>query len=188
MTVLDAVKQSETSYIMSKGSIKLAQKLLSSSETILWALVSNVYSDPVRGELSTVGYVKGMLYGVIVVTDQRILFVNSVLGRATTKEIRLSDIRSIDAKTGSVFACLRIIGSSSMIVTTNSTSHIIKLKNAINEALSRRDSGTAACQHSSDDSLQASDIQQLQTLKQLYDSGIITAEEFTAKKAQILNL
>lgn len=32
------------------------------------------------------------------------------------------------------------------------------------------------------------DVEQLQSLKQLYDAGVITAEEFAAKKAQILNL
>ena len=187
MTVLEAIKLSKTSPAMSKGSIKAAQKMISPSEEIIWAMTSNVYTDPVIGELSTQVYTKGMLAGVIVVTDQRILFVNNVLGRGTSKEVRLSDIRSIDSKSGNILECLRIIGTTNMIVTTNSSQNIQELRNAINEAIAGKNTQMPA-QTTDDKALEASDIQQLQALKQLYDTGVITAEEFAAKKAQILNL
>jgi hypothetical protein len=187
MTVSEAVDRSKTSPAMSKGSIKAAQKMISPSEEIIWAMTSNVYTDPVTGELSIQAYTKGMLAGVIVVTDQRILFVNNVLGRGTSKEVRLSDIRSIDSRSGNILECLRIVGTTNMIVTTNSSQNIQELRNAINEAIARKNTQMPA-QTADDNALEASDIQQLQALKQLYDTGVITAEEFAAKKAQILNL
>lgn len=188
MTVLEAVERSKTSNFTAKGSIKAAQKMISSSEEIIWAMISNVYTSPIHGELSTQAYSSDMLCGVIVITNQRILFVNSVLGRGTTKEIRLSSIRSIDSKVGDICECLRIVGPSNMIVTTSGRNNISALRNAINEALTKMENGNRSNPRSSNDTFDVSDIQQLQALKQLYDSGVITAEEFAAKKAQILNL
>ena len=182
MTIFEAVTHSKTSPLMAKSSIRAAQKMLVSSETLLWAMISNVYRSPVHGTLNTQGFSKDMLAGVIAVTDQRILFVNSILGRCITKEIRLSDIRAMDLKSGEVYACLRIAGTSDMIVTTNSRQHVQAFKAAIDKALA--DQSTAAPATPA----QPLDTAQLQALKQLYDSGVSTAEEFAAKKAQILGL
>lgn len=183
MTVLEAVQNSKTSYAMCKGSIKAAQKMLLPTEEIVWAMTANVYPKPVHGELCTNGFASGMLAGVIVVTDQRILFVNNVLGRGITKDIRISDIRSMDSKAGELFECLRIVGISDMIVTTCIKQEISSLRNAIHAAIAKNEPKPAAPSVDS-----SSDIEQLQAYKKLYDEGVLTAEEFAAKKAQILGL
>ena len=190
MTVLDAVKQSGTYLFTHKGSVRAAQEMIAPTEELLWAQTSNVNTGSVHGELSTSYKVtdSDILPGVVVVTTRRVFFAYSMLGNSNYKEIRISDIRSLDSKSTLATEVLRIVGTTSMLVIFQKRKVIAKLKDAINEAISRRDSDAAAFQHSSDDLLQASDIQQLQALKQLYDSGIITAEEFAAKKAQILNL
>ena len=184
MTVLEAVQHSKTFSLMSKGSIKAAQKMLLPTEEILWAMISNVYTSAVRGALSTDGFNSNMLSGVIVVTDQRILFVNNVLGRGTSKEARISDIRSMDSKVGDLFECLRIVGLSNMIVTTSSHKNISNLRNAINTAIAKSESKNTAAPTANTNL----DIEQLQALKQLYDTGVINDEEFSAKKAKILGL
>ena len=192
MTVLEAVQKSKSIAFMYKGSIKAAQKMLSPSEEIIGAITGNVASEPIYDELSTdFGFsADSELPGVIVVTDQRILFVHRVMGQGSTKEIPLSSIRSVDTKTSIQLDAIRIVGISDMIVTKGNRKPITNLRNAINEALSRRSTPkpVTPSQASDDDALQASDIEQLQALKQLYDTGVITAEEFAAKKAQILNL
>lgn len=192
MTVLEAVQNSKSIAFMYKGAIKAAQKMLSPSEDILWAVTGNVASKPVYGELDTdFSYsADSELPGVIVVTDQRILFVHHVMGQGTSKEIPLSAIRSIDTKKSIQLDAIRIVGISDMIVMKGNRKPITNLRNAINEALSRRitPKPTAPAQASDEDALLSSDIEQLQALKQLYDTGVITAEEFAAKKAQILNL
>lgn len=194
MTVLDAVKRSGTTTFLYKSAIKSAQDIISSGENVIWAQTANIYKNPILGELSTeIELVNSdLLPGVIVVTDRRILFVYSMLGSSTTKEIRISDIRTLDAKANFTREVLRIVGTSNMIVTFAKRQVMAGLKNAINEAIARkniqRTPTSASAQTTDNDALEASDIQQLQALKQLYDTGVITAEEFAAKKAQILNL
>lgn len=192
MTVLEAVKNSKTLVFMHKGAIMAAQEIIFPSEEVIWAMTSNVATGPVYGELNTdFGFVAGdEVPGVIVVTDQRIIFVYRVMGRGSSKEIPLSTIRSIDTKTSIQFDAIRIVGVSDMIVTKGKRKQITNFRNAINKALSRINTTTppAPSQMSTDNDLHDSDIAQLQSLKQLYDAGVITAEEFAAKKAQILNL
>lgn len=188
MTVLEALEKSKSSTFMYKGTIKAAQKMIAPSEEIIWAVITNVNNSPVHGELDTKISISDVLAGAVIVTDHRILFVHSVLGRGVTKEIRLSDIRSVDSKFGDFNATLRVVGSSKMIVTTSVRPVIAELRDSINEALTRKDGKTHSVPKADDESLQISDIEQLKALKELYDSGVITQEEFAAKKAQILNL
>lgn len=192
MTVLDAIKVSKSFTFMFKGSITAAQKMLSPSEEVLWAITGSIASEPISGELSTDPSFSSNLDlpGVTVVTNQRILFVCSVLGQIRSREIQISSVRSIDLRTSIQLNVIRIIGVTDMLVTIGSKKQLNGLHDAINEALSRQNTTTASVpsQVSTDNELDPSDIEQLQALKQLYDSGVITADEFAAKKAQILNL
>lgn len=191
MTVAEAVQRSKTTTFMMRSSIKTAQSLISPSEKIVWAQVSNVYQEPVRGALSAeIGSVSNSLAGVIVVTSERILFVHKMLSNYVSKDIYISDIRSIDVKASLTYEVLRIVGTSDMIVTFAKRNIIAALRNAINQeiAIKSTASSPSFLQTTDDTALQKSYIEQLQALKQLYDSGVITAEEFAAKKAHILNL
>lgn len=185
MTVSEAVARSKSLAFFSKGSIKAAQQMLLPAETVLWAQISNVYTKPVRGELSTDALTKDMLSGVIVVTDQRIFFVNHVMGRGMTKEISISNVQSIDSKYGNLYSSLRITGVTDMIVTTCSRELAQQLRTVMEEALANWQTRTDA---TATPATPALDTAQLQALKQLYDSGVLTEEEFSAKKAQILGL
>lgn len=191
MTVAEAVQRSKTPTFMMRSSIKAAQSLISPSEEIVWAQVSNVYQEPVRGALSAeIGSVSDSLAGVIVVTNERILFVHKMLSNYVSKDIYISDIRSIDVKASLTYEVLRIVGTSDMIVTFAKRNIIAALRNAINQEIAIKSTAISPSflQTTDDAALQKSYIEQLQALKQLYDSGVITAEEFAAKKAQILNL
>ena len=191
MTVAEAVQRSKTPTFMMRSSIKTAQSLISPSEEIVWAQVSNVYQEPVRGALSAeIGSVSDSLAGVIVVTNERILFVHKMLSNYVSKDIYISDIRSIDVKASLTYEVLRIVGTSDMIVTFAKRNIIAALRNAINQEIAIKSTASSPSFHQTTDdtALQKSYIEQLQALKQLYDSGVITTEEFAAKKAQILNL
>lgn len=192
MTVLEAVQRSKTLVFLNKKAIQAAQEMLSPTEDLLWAQTSSIYKKPVHGELSTeIELINtDMLPGVIVVTNKRILFVHCILTDRSFKEILISDIRSMDAKANFTIEVLRIVGSTSMIVAFDKRKVMLGLRNAIQEAIAKRKAqqSDAIQITSNDDALDSSDIQQLQALKQLYDAGVITAEEFSAKKAQILNL
>lgn len=192
MTVLEAVERSNTSLsLFNKATIKDAQALLLSSEDVLWAQACSIYKEPTRGELSAkLPSVAKMLPGILVVTSQRIFFINKQIGTRTIQEISLSSIRSIDSKANFVLEVLRIAGVSNMIITFGSFELMAHLRNAINEALEKRNAPQAAAPapQPADNDLSSTDIEQLQALKQLYDTGVLTEEEFAAKKAQILGL
>ena len=189
MTVLEAVQRSKIPYFMIKGAIKAAQKMIAPSEEITWAQMGLIYTKPITGELITDFKTLSAsgLSGVFVVTNKRILFVHSVLGNRSYKEIRLASIRSIDAKATPMTECLRIVSTVDMLIAFAKPAYISLLRNAINEAIERQNA-PAPKQVSDSADLDNSDVEQLQALKQLYDSGVLTAEEFAAKKAQILNL
>lgn len=182
MTVLEAVERSKTPHFMVKGAIKAAENMISPSENIIWAQGANVCKAAIRGPLPDDPAKSASLAGVLVVTDQRILFVQRSLGLGVTKEVQISDIRSIDSKAGPIWETLRIVGTSDLIVTYHNRKVMPSLRAAINEAIARKDAAKAPAP------AQSSDIEQLQALKQLYDTGVLTAEEFAAKKAQILKL
>lgn len=187
MTVSEAVARSSTSALFSKGSIKAAQEMLLPNETVLWAQVNNVHTKPVRGELNTQMLTKDVLNGVIVVTDQRVFFVNNVLGQGVSKQIHLSSLQSVDSKYDMFFGCVRVTGLTDMIVTTCKRDAAKQLQAAIEQALADWRSRAAAAANTAP-AAPALDTEQLQALKQLYDAGVLTEEEFSAKKAQILGL
>jgi hypothetical protein len=191
MTVLEAVAKSKTSTFLNKGSVKAAQKMISPSEEILWAQIVLVDATPSKNKFDTDVKIFNTdgLSGVIVITDQRILFVQHMLGQGTSKEIRLSSVRSLDTQKTTTWTFLRITSMSDMIVTYGKNREITNLRNAINDALARKEAeNTPAAQKKDDDVLDDSDVAQLAALKKLYDDGILTEEEFAAKKAQILNI
>lgn len=191
MTVLEAVEKSKTKVLLNKGSVKAAQKMISPSEEILWAQIVLVDATPSKNKFDTDVKIFNTdgLSGVIVITDQRILFVQHMLGQGTSKEIRLSSVRSLDTQTTATLTFLRITSMSDLIVTYGKNREITNLRNAINDALARKEAeNTPAAQKKDDDVLDDSDVAQLAALKKLYDDGIITDEEFAAKKAQILNI
>lgn len=191
MTVLEAVAKSKTSTFLNKGSVKAAQKMISPSEEILWAQIVLVDATPSKNKFDTDVKIFNTdgLSGVIVITDQRILFVQHMLGQGTSKEIRLSSVRSLDTQTTATLTFLRITSMSDLIVAHGKHREMADLRNAINDALARKEAeNTPAAQKKDDDVLDDSDVAQLAALKKLYDDGIITDEEFAAKKAQILNI
>lgn len=182
MTVLEAVQLSKTPTLMHKGSISAAEKMILPNETVLWALTTNVTVNAGKVSKPTPMDLDGKKAGVVVVTTQRILFVNSVLGVGSSKEIRLSEIHSIDENITALAANLRIVGITAKLLVDGNSKTIGELRTAINDAISNLQSAAPA------NPAGTSDIEQLQALKQLYDSGVLTAEEFAAKKAQILNI
>lgn len=144
MTVAEALKQSKAMTFMQKGSIKAAQSMLIPGEEIRWATICSIHKSPVRGELSTDFSLVNSdhIAGVIVVTERRIFFVSSSTGFSFSKEIRLSAIRSIDAKTDSSlemlrFEALRIVSDTDMIVALSNPKIMRDLRNAVNEALAK---------------------------------------------------
>lgn len=101
---------------MNPGAVKKAKGMIPGNENVLFASTVNVSVIPVNGKLSSNFSAKGKVSGVFVVTEKRILFVQSVLGNGDTKQILKQDITSIDSKNSLMNCPVRIKGLTEMFV------------------------------------------------------------------------
>lgn len=190
MNIEECVKNNKTYNILNKGAIHKAQKMVESNEEVLYALVTNVLIS----KSDSIGFtnqdkifggamqIKNVLSGVVVVTDKRILFCNSILGTTNEKQIMIKDIQFIDehisglTKTGE----LRIVGITEMFVVKILRKGLgEEVKKAINKARNLENNN-----NSIENTLSNAD--EIRKYKQLYDEGIINQEEFEKKKQELL--
>lgn len=190
MSIEECVKNNKTYNILNKGAIRKAQETIESDEEVLYALVTNV---SISGNNSTsftnqnkifggAMQMKNVLSGVVVITDKRIFFCNSILGTTNEKQIMIKDIQSIDehisglTKTGE----LRIVGITEIFIVKILRKGLgEEIKNAINKARSLKNNSNSIGNA-------LSNADEIRKYKQLYDDGIINQEDFERKKQELL--
>lgn len=186
MTIEEAIEKSGTKNILAKASTKYAQRVIQPDEEVLYAVNTNVVIDDVNKtlinkKLGGAFNLKGAINGVIVITDKRILFCNSIMGSTNQKQILIKDIQSIDeninglTKTGQ----LRICG-----ITDTFLINIYK-KNVAEEIKQVIYNLQTQVSHSNYTS-STSQADEIMKFKKLFDDGIITQEEFEKKKQELL--
>ncbi|MFT8709685.1 MAG: PH domain-containing protein [Sporolactobacillus sp.] len=152
-----------------KKEIKELPMILKDDETIMYA---------------TSGLFKNNTW-LIVVTDQRVLFLDKgmVFGLKQV-EIPLDKVNSVSFKTGLLLGKVTIYhGSSEMGIDQITKSTVKPLVDAINrEAEKYKNKNSAA------ETKTVSAADELLKYKQLLDAGVLTQEEFDAKKKQLLGL
>lgn len=112
----DMFEASKSLKAMSAGSIKTAKATIGADENVVYATIINASIAPSHHALSGKLSIKGKLSGVLAITERRVLFVNSVLGRGTQKEIAIKDITSIDSRTSLMNCPVRIKGLTEMFI------------------------------------------------------------------------
>ena len=186
MTIEEAIEKSGTKNILAKSSTKYAQRIIQPNEEVLYAINTNVVIDAPNKTLKNkklggVFNFKGAINGVIVITDKRILFCNSLMGSTNQKQILIKDIQSIDeninglTKTGQ----LRICG-----ITDTFLINIYK-KN-IGEEIKQVIYNLQTKESHSNYTSSISQADEIMKFKKLLDEGIITQEEFEKKKQELL--
>lgn len=189
--IVNLIKESGTGLFMSteKENIKLAIEMLHSEEKIVAAISANVsFGEPEGALKQSVFNLKNKTSGIVVLTDQRILFASNN-GRYVTKSIYLTDVNAID-DLQSFFSggtVLRIQSTSTSLAIDGTTKTIPPFRNKIDEAVH-----SARANNSQNNNVivqqQNSDADEILKYKNLFDAGIITEEEFQAKKKQLLGL
>ena len=100
------------------------------------------------------------------------------------KNIPLSSVGSINIKKSTVFATLEIVTSGNVAVIDNVPVHLAdEIKKVIDQARSQSSNASSSVAKESTDV-----TEQLIKLKGLVDTGILTQEEFDAKKKQLLGI
>lgn len=186
MTIEEAIEKSGTKNILAKASTKYAQRIIEFDEEVLYAVNTNVVISDTNKTLGNKKLggsfnLKGAINGVIVITDKRILFCNSIMGSTNQKQILIKDIQSIDeninglTKTGQ----LRICG-----ITDTFLINIYK-KNVAEEIKQIIYNLQIQASHSNyTNSISQAD--EIMKFKKLLDEGVITKEEFEMKKQKLL--
>lgn len=136
------------------------------------------------------GLISGFLDGntwIIALTQKRLIFLDKgMFYGLKQREILLDKINSIFQKQGLVLGSITIQDGASAIKIDNiDKSCIPSFVDSINSAIDRLKSPKAN-RHSS--SNRDSAIDDLRKYKQLYEEGIITKEDFIAKKKQLLGI
>lgn len=124
--------------------------------------------------------------GLTVLTDERLFFFDRTLTGATIQEFPLAAITSMTVNK-------KLTGEALAITVAGNVSTITHMMHGQGEALSRafRQAKTATVPHVNQAPplvAAPSDADELEKLARLRDRGILTDEEFQAKKAQILGL
>ena len=192
MTIEEAIKESGTTNILAKGSTKKAQSLIENNEEILYAINANVTikenkSANASAAISLKNTVKNALNRVVAVTNKRILFCSSILGKSTIKQILVRDITSVDEDMNGLLQMgqMRIQGiTEHFIININKKKVAEELRRNIYKSQEMQKEKNAMNTNNSNTSSNADEILKF---KKLLDEGIITQEEFERKKQDLLN-
>lgn len=133
----------------------------------------------------------GGLMGILIITNLRVLYYYGPnKDNWTLDQIPVDTIESIEFSRSYTSSYLSVYGKSS-IFHLNSDRHVLmeKARDLINQMIydkSQNSESSESESSASDNMAQAAEA--LKSLKELLDSGIITQEDFDAKKKQLLGL
>lgn len=162
------------------GSIKLAEKTLYENEDVLYAVYCNAYFSTLVGNQKYDSFTSSdKKSGLVVLTENRILWCSSLLGNSENKEIKLDDITSIDR------SAKKILGTTNIQINSNSFQMGIELNKVDFETMN---SLLYSRKSDNNSNSKVNDYDDLRKLKSLLDDGIITQEEFDIKKKELLGL
>ncbi len=133
--------------------------------------------------MTTGTYGKGT--GLIVLTDRRLLFVQDGFTSKTSEDLPMDKVSSVQWSSGMVFGTIIIFasGNKSEIKNVNKDDG----KEIVDKIRHRLSAPRESAPAPPDPSASTADpIEQLKRLGELRDAGVVTAEEFEAKKADLL--
>lgn len=129
----------------------------------------------------------GKSAGLLVFTNRRILFVQDGATGSRSEDFLLDKVSSIQFSSGLALGTITIFasGNKAAIENVNKTTGKIFV-DKVRGVLGGKSSGTAN-PHSGNDNVSLSPIEQLEKLGALYQAGLLSDEEFAAKKAALLD-
>jgi len=132
----------------------------------------------------TGGLLKGRGNGLLALTDRRVVFLFHGVINKGLEEFRLQQLTSVGMTGGLMWAAinLTVAGATQSIENVDKTD-AKRVVPAIRDAISRAQASPVATPVASEG---PDVIAQIAKLKELHDAGILTDEEFGAKKAELL--
>jgi hypothetical protein len=137
MNIEEAIKQSKTGLgFLNRASMKKAQNMLLPDEQVLYAMNANtaVVASP-AGMNPDPSKLKNKFNGVLVITDSRLYFANSVMGLDEFFSLDLDDIVSVMETSGRMgILNLCVQGKSQLFVIECTARTLDELKKTLNQA------------------------------------------------------
>lgn len=187
MNVQDWLIKTKTKNPLASGSTKLAQSLVKDNEEIKFAFNANVGVLPTV-KIDSAFNLNNRLNGVIVLTNDRLIFASKTLWEEEIKYLRIIDIQSVDIKKTMMMCSLRIKGITESFVIDGTKDLLLEFQ-SITESLIDNCKSSNNSNNSDNQTKNTQSVkEQLQDLKDLLDAGIITQEEFDKKKKQLLGI
>lgn len=122
--------------------------------------------------------------GLLVLTDKRVIFFDRAVMKTRVHDFPFDRITSVQTEVGIIFGRLRInaMGSTAEVRALDPKERAAEIGGYVREAV--RPPAQAASAPAGDPAPDA--LEQIKRLAELRDSGTVTAEEFEAKKAELL--
>lgn len=164
---------------------KMSQSVGSGRE--IKRLAGHLWEDETVELMTSGRYGKGQ--GLMVLTDRRLFFVKDGMTSSQTEDFPLSKVSSIQWSTGMMWGTITIFASGNKAEINNVPKSDGKaIVDHVRDRLHDRPAespveapSTAASDTSHDDTIAA-----IEQLKRLHEQGILTDEEFAAKKTELL--
>lgn len=181
--VTAAIVESGTSTVMQQGNIRAVASMIKDDENVIAALSASVSLGEPQGVLkANIMNRKNKSVGIVVVTNQRVVFTAAYASKA----FYLTDINAIDESGyGLMGYVLRIQTASTSLVIDDIKQNMVPFRRKLDEAVHNvrnEQKNNVTMQQT------VSVADEILKYKGLLDAGIITEEEFNAKKAQLLGL
>lgn len=158
-----------TTKVGAKREIKKLSEHLTEAEQVSW--------------LASGSYAGGM--GLLVLTDRRLFFLRDGMMSQASEDFPLDRVSSIQWSSGMLQGKIQVFVSGNKSEITNVAKPEGK---AIVDSVRATIAGGAAAPPAPVSQGQPSDVEQLTKLAELHQLGILTDEEFAAKKAQVLGV
>lgn len=178
--VVQALEEYEIKTLGNKKSIEKAEELLSSDEKVLFVTPTNLVITATNTRK------KEKLPGVVFLTDQRIMFHYQILLGSSTEVVTLDEIRSINSNANGITG-----GHIEIHTMTKTYDVLVSYKRDMVQAIlqtfekAKADFATKASVPAS--SIESGGVlEQIEKLADLNKKGILTDEEFKAKKTELL--
>lgn len=158
--------------------IERAEDLLDNGEEVLYIDRANVVTTDLITKKSS------KLPIVIILTPQRIILYSKVMLNKTIEYIELSKINSFGVQTDHLYGYINIatVTKSYQIYVARDKEMIQKTQYVFNEAMKKLQENSII------NKSELSQADEIKKFKDLFDQGIISQEEFEAKKKQLLGL
>ena len=180
ITITDALKRTKSFNWTTKQYIKQIETHLSNQEKIIYACALNMVKNPDFDTMDNPKLIKGNISGVFIITELRLLFFYTNNLFIQHKEMLIESVKDVDARSKSVMASLRITSYAEtwiFSIVENQSTEILKTI-----ANTRKNSENNEPKNSNNS------YTELREIKRLFEDGIITKEEFEAKKKQLLGI